>query len=101
MYCVVGQQTHSYFTGFLYLPKNIALSVRKLWRKNLSKSVFGYFKTKKKVLGREGGLKALVDCPLKKERDRDKNRFITCSVVISEESEECKFSILQLCVSSL
>ena len=40
-YCAV-------FTDFLkYLPKNMALLAQKLWRFFLSKSVSGYFKTKK------------------------------------------------------
>ena len=35
--------------GFLkYLPKNMALLVKKLWRKKLSNSDSGNFKTKKK-----------------------------------------------------
>ena len=40
-----------FLTGFLkYLPKIIALLVKKLWRKKMSKSVSGYFRTKQKVL---------------------------------------------------
>ena len=38
-----------YFYLVVYFPKNRAILVQKLWgEKKLSKSVFGYFKTKKK-----------------------------------------------------
>ena len=66
MYCLsVGKLK---VTGFLkYLPKNVALLVQKLLRKKMSKSVSGYFETDKKgsTKPRKGGLKTLVDCPLK------------------------------------
>ena len=62
------------FTWLLqYFPKNRAILVQKLWgEKKLSKSVFGYFKTKKKfkqkkvpmAIKLEGGGKALVARPL-------------------------------------
>ena len=64
------------FTWLLqYLPKNRAILVQKLWgEKKLSESVFGYFKTKKKIQQKtvpmatklEGG-KALVARPLVEE----------------------------------
>ena len=62
------------FTWLLqYFPKNRAILVQKLWgEKKLSKSVFGYFNTKKKIqqkkfrwpLSSRGGGKALVARPL-------------------------------------
>ena len=54
------------FTCLLqYFPKNRAILVQKLWgEKKLSKSVYGYFKTKKKL---GGGGKALMTWPLVKE----------------------------------
>ena len=48
-----------------FLKKKMALLVKKLWRgENLSKSVFGYFKTKKEVptaIKHGGGGKAIND----------------------------------------
>ena len=66
------------FTWLLqYFPKNRAILVQKLWgEKKLSKSVFGYFKTKKKIQQKKvpmatklegGGGKALVARPLRDE----------------------------------
>ena len=60
------------FTWLLqYFPKNRAILVQKLWgEKKLSKSVFGYFKTKKKFqwpLRLRGGGKALMAWPLVEE----------------------------------
>ena len=60
------------FTWLLqYFPKNRTILVQKLWgEKKLSKSVFGYFKTKKKVpmaIKLEGGGKALMAWPLVEE----------------------------------
>ena len=67
------------FTCLLqYFPKNRTILVQKLWgEKKLSKSVFGYFKTKKKIQQKkvpmatklEGGVggKALVARPLVEE----------------------------------
>ena len=64
------------FTWLLqYFPKNRAILVQKLWgEKKLSKSVFGYFKTKKKekkvpmaIKLEGGGGKALMAWPLVEE----------------------------------
>ena len=67
------------FTWLLqYFPKNRAILVQKFWgEKKLSKSVFGYFKTKKKNSKKKvpmttkleggGGGKALVARPLVEE----------------------------------
>ena len=62
------------FTWLLqYFPKNRAILVQQLWgEKKLSKSVFGYFKTKKNIKKKvpmaikleAGGGKALVAWPL-------------------------------------
>ena len=57
-----------------YLPKNMALLVQKLWRKKRKKcqNPFpAFLRRKNKIfcpLSRGGGLKALVDCPIKKKK---------------------------------
>ena len=75
MYCVlvVSGKTQSLKGLLKYLPKNMALIVQKLRTKKMSKSVSGYFKTKKKVLfytkprPRGGGAKGLSGLSTKKK----------------------------------
>ena len=67
-----GNITLKFVGRYFYFPKNRAILVQKLWgEKKLTKSVFGYFKTKKNkvpmAIQLEGGGKTLMAWPLVEE----------------------------------